>query len=182
MTSTTFTDPAETETWTAQHWSRHEWFYMWTKGLDPRRIAIVCRVPYRKVYDHIRSTVLQNPALFGQRLMVHDRPALPRSGLKNRRSWDQRCTELAEFRLQHGRLPRSYIEGESSLYSFLQYQRRLHRTRQLSASRKAALDKDIPGWLTPPKTDRERALWALRGSWGIEFVSLKTGGPVALLG
>lgn len=94
--------------------------------------------------------------------MVHDRPALPRGGLKNRRSWDQRCTELAEFRLQHGRLPRSYIEGESSLYSFLQYQRRLRRTGQLFASRKSVLKNKVPGWLTPPKTEPERALWQQR--------------------
>lgn len=60
MTGTTSTDPAEPETWTEQHWSRHEWFYMWTKGLDPR------------------------------------------GGSKKRRSWDQRCTELAELAVVGG--------------------------------------------------------------------------------
>lgn len=50
---------------------------MWTKGLDPWCIAVLCRVPYRKVYDHIRTRIAYTPELFGQRLMVHDQPALP---------------------------------------------------------------------------------------------------------
>ncbi|MDF2497138.1 MAG: helicase-associated [Arthrobacter koreensis] len=145
-----------------QHWSREEWFYMWTKGLDPWRIASLCRVPYRKVYDHIRSTVIQNPALFGQRLMVHDRPAVPRGGLNKRRSWEERCAELVNFRRQHGRLPRGYLDGESSLCSFLQYQREQYRAGKLPPSRKIRLDDQVPGWLTPPKAERERALWQQR--------------------
>ena len=164
MTGTTSLEPSELETWTPQHWSRQEWFYMWTKGLDPSRIAIVCRVPYRKVYDYIRTTVTQNPNLFGQRLMVHDRPALPRGGLKKRRSWDQRCTELVNFHEQYGRLPRGYLEAESSLYSFLQYQREQYRAGKIPESRKSYLDEHVRGWLTPPKAERERALWEQRAN------------------
>lgn len=162
MSDLTTRNSNELESRAVQHWSRHEWFYMWTRGLDPRRIALVCRVPYRKVYDHIRSTVMKNPGLFGRRLMLHDRPALPNGGLKKRRSWDQRCAELGAFGRLHGRFPRSYIHAESSLYSFLQYQRRQYRDGSLSASRKAALDELAPGWLTPPKAEREDALWQQR--------------------
>ncbi len=135
---------------------------MWSKGLDPWRIAVLCRVPYRKVYDHIRSTVIQNPSLFGQRLMVHDRPALPRGGLRKRRSWRERCVELADFQRIYGRLPRGYLDGESSLYSFLQYQREQYRAGKLPESKKVYLDDQVPGWLTPPKAEREQALWQQR--------------------
>lgn len=136
---------------------------MWTKGLDPRRIATTCRVPYRKVYDHIRTRVNHNPALFGQRLMLHDHPQLPPGGLGNRKpSWEERAGVLAEFRRAHERFPRGYVEEESSLYSFLQHQRNRYRAGKLSASRKAALDKKVPGWLTPPKTEREQSLWQQR--------------------
>lgn len=153
----------ETEDWAPQHWSRQEWFYMWTKGLDPGHIAKVCRVPYRKVYDHIRTRVNYNPALFGQRLMLHDHPQEPRGGLGNwRPTWQERAAELIEFRWTHGRFPRGYIDGESSLYSFLQYQRQLFRAGRLSSFRKALLDDEAPGWLTPPKIERENTLWEQR--------------------
>ena len=124
MTSTSTLDPAETESWTPQHWSRQEWFYMWTKGLDPWRIAVLCRVPYRKVYDHIRTRITYHSELFGQRLMVHDQPALPPGGLKKPKpTWEERAADLVDFRQVYGRFPRGYLEGESSLYSFLQSQR-----------------------------------------------------------
>lgn len=153
----------EKENWEPQHWSRQEWFYMWTKGLDPRRIARICRVPYRTVYDHIRTRVNHNPALFGQRLMLHDHPQLPPGGLENRRpTWQERAVELAEFRQAHGRFPRGYIDGESSLYSFLQYQRKQYRAGRLPESRKLYLDENVSGWLTPAKTERERAMWQQR--------------------
>lgn len=155
----------ETENWEPQHWSRHEWFYMWTKGLDPRRIARICRVPYRKVYDHIRTRVNHNPALFGQRLMLHDHPKIPRGGLGNRRStWQDRAFELADFRRTHGRFPRGYLEGEKQLYSFLQHQRKRYRLGQLAAYRVSFLNENLPGWLTPPKQDRETKLWARRAA------------------
>ncbi|MSS00413.1 hypothetical protein FYJ28_16540 [Arthrobacter sp. BL-252-APC-1A] len=155
----------ETENWTPQHWSRQEWFYMWTKGLDPRRIARICRVPYRKVYDHIRTRVNHNPALFGQRLMLHDHPQLPRGGLENRRpTWQERAAELADFCLIHGRFPRGYVEDESKLYSFLQHQRNRYRAGKLPASRASYLNEQISGWLTPRKRERETALWERRSA------------------
>ena len=153
----------ETENWAPQHWSRQEWFYMWTKGLDPRRIAKICRVPYRKVYDHIRTRVNHNPALFGQRLMLHDHPQMPRWGLEKRKpTWQERAAELAEFRQTYGRFPRGYLEGEQKLYSFLQYQRQQCRSGTLLDGRKGYLDQNLPGWLTPPKAERERTLWEQR--------------------
>lgn len=169
MTVTTETN--ELEAWTTQHWSRHEWFYMWSRGLDPRRIAAVCRVPYRKVYDYIRGRVTQKPELFGRRLVVHDQPALPRSGLVKRRSWEERCEELAEFRRRHGRFPHNYKQEESSLYSFLQYQRTRYRAGKLPEARGAFLNKQVPGWLTPRKRDRETALWQQRADELREFLT-----------
>ena len=163
MTGPTALEPSEVEPWTPQHWSRQEWFYMWTKGLDPWRIAVLCRVPYRKVYDHIRTRIIHHPELFGQRLMVHDQPALPPGGLKKPKpTWEERATALVDFRQAHGRFPRGYLEGESSLYSFLQSQRGRYRAGKLLESRKDYLDKNLPGWLTPPKAERERALWQQR--------------------
>ena len=136
---------------------------MWTKGLDPRRIAKICRVPYRKVYDHIRTRVNHNPALFGQRLMLHDHPRVPRWGLENRKpTWQERAAELAEFRRTHGRFPRGYFEGEQQLYSFLQYQRKQYRAGKLPESKKVYLNDQVPGWLTPPKKEREDDLWQQR--------------------
>lgn len=152
-----------TENGAPQHWSSQEWFYMWTKGLDPRRIAKLCRVPYRKVYDHIRTRVAYNPALFGQRLMLHDHPQVPRWGLENRKlTWQERVAELAAFRRIHGRFPRSYVEGEKKLYSFLQHQRNCHRSGKLSQAKAAYLDEFVPNWLTPPKQYRESDLWDRR--------------------
>lgn len=163
MTSTSTLDPADPESWTPQHWSRQEWFYMWTKGLDPWRIAVLCRVPYRKVYDHIRTRIIHHPELFGQRLMVHDQPALPRGGLKKPKpTWEERAADLVDFRQVHGRFPRGYLEGESSLYSFLQSQRGRYRAGKLTEPRRSFLDEQVPGWLTPPKAERERALWQQR--------------------
>ena len=136
---------------------------MWTKGLDPWRIAVLCRVPYRKVYDHIRTRTTHNPELFGQRLMLHDQPALPPGGLKKQKpSWEERCAELIEFRRMNGRFPRGYLEGEGTVYSFLQNQRRRYRAGELLEVRKSHLDEHVPGWLTPPKEERERALWQQR--------------------
>lgn len=146
-----------------QHWSRTEWFYMWTKGLDPWRIAALCRVPYRKVYNHIRARVSNKPELFGQRLMLHDHPQLPPGGLKKPKiPWMERAEELADFGRVHGRFPRGYLDGESVLYSFLQYQRKQYRAGKLPSGRKSFLDERLPGWLTPPKKEREDALWAQR--------------------
>ena len=163
MTGTTTQEPSEAESWTPQHWSRAEWFYMWTKGLDPWRIAVLCRVPYRKVYDHIRTRITYHPELFGARLMVHDQPALPPGGLgKPKPSWDERCAELVTFRQIHGRFPRGYLEDEARLYSFLQNQRRQYRAGKLAATKKTALDERVPGWLTLPKGERERLLWDQR--------------------
>jgi len=153
----------ETENWEPQHWSRQEWFYMWIKGLDPRRIARICRVPYRKVYDHIRTRVNHNPALFGQRLMLHDHPKLPREGLGKRKpSWQERAAALADFRQVHGRFPRGYLEDEGKLYSFLQHQRGRYRAGTLLVDRESYLNENVPGWLTPRKLDREKALWERR--------------------
>ena len=163
MTSTSTLDPADPESWTPQHWSRQEWFYMWTKGLDPWRIAVLCRVPYRKVYDHIRTRIIYHPELFGQRLMVHDQPALPPGGLKKPKpTWEERAADLVDFRQVCGRFPRGYLEGESSLYSFLQSQRGRYRAGKLRESRKSHLDENLPGWLTLPKAEREHALWQQR--------------------
>lgn len=153
----------EKENWEPQHWSRQEWFYMWTKGLDPRRIARICRVPYRKVYDHIRTRVNHNPALFGQRLMLHDWPKLPPGGLRSRKpSWQERAAELVRFRTIYGRFPRGYVEEEKSLYSFLQYQRKRCRDGMLPGTHKGFLDAHLAGWLTLPKRERESALWERR--------------------
>ncbi|MFB9796617.1 helicase associated domain-containing protein [Arthrobacter citreus] len=165
MTSTSTMNPAEPESWTPQHWSREEWFYMWSKGLDPRRIAILCRVPYRKVYEHIHAKVSSKPERFGLRLMLHDHPKLPPGGLKKptpKILWMERAEELAEFRRVHGRFPRGYLEGEQQLYSFLQHQRKRYRSGKLTGSRKSFLDAHVPGWLTPPKKEREDALWEQR--------------------
>ena len=163
MTGSTALAPSEAESWTPQHWSRTEWFYMWTKGLDPWRIAVLCRVPYRKVYDHIRTRITYHPELFGARLMVHDQPALPPGGLKKPKpSWAERCAELVTFRKAYGRFPRGYIEDEATLYSFLQNQRRQYRAGKLSETKKATLDEQLPGWLTLPKAERERELWQQR--------------------
>ncbi|WP_146068536.1 helicase associated domain-containing protein [Arthrobacter sp. 9E18] len=148
-----------------QHWSREEWFYMWTKGLDPRRIAIVCRVPYRKVYEHIHARVSYKPERFGQRLMLHDHPKLPPGGLKKptpKIPWMERAGEVSRFRREHGRFPRGYLDGEQQLYSFLQYQRKQYRAGKLPTVRKSFLDEHLPGWLTPPKKEREDALWTQR--------------------
>ena len=163
MTSTDTLDPTEPESWTPQHWSRGEWFYMWTKGLDPWRIAVLCRVPYRKVYSHIRTRVGSHPELFGARLMLHDQPALPKGGLKKSKpTWEERASDLVNFRQVYGRFPRGYLEGEQPLYSFLQAQRERDRAGKLQEPRKCYLDENLPGWLTPPKAERERALWQHR--------------------
>lgn len=163
MTGTTALKPSEPENLSPQHWSREEWFYMWTRGLDPWRIAVLCRVPYRKVYDHIRTRTMHNPDLFGQRLMVHGQPALPPGGLKKPKpTWEERSAELVDFRRVHGRFPRGYLEGEGTLYSFLQNQRRQYRAGKLIDLSKRCLDEQVPGWLTPPKAERERALWQQR--------------------
>lgn len=138
---------------------------MWTKGLDARRIARICRVPYRKVYDHIRTRVKHNPDLFGQRLVLHDHPQVPRWGLSSRRpTWRERVDELVEFRRVHGRLPRGYIQDESKLYTFLQYQREKCRGGKLPSEQNSYLDEKLPGWLTPPKNVREKELWRKRAA------------------
>lgn len=174
MTGSTDLEPSETESWTPQHWSRQEWFYMWTKGLDIWRIAVLCRVPYRKVYEHIRNRIAYHPELFGQRLMVHDQPALPPGGLKKQKPkipWTERVQELAEFKRAQGRFPRGYIEAEQQLYSFMQYQRQQYRSGKLLEPRKRHLDESVPGWLTPPKKEREQALWEQRAGELKRFVA-----------
>ena len=164
-------ESTEEESWTPQHWSREEWFYMWTKGLDPWRIAVLCRVPYRKVYDHIRTRITYHPELFGQRLMVHDQPALPPGGLKKPKpTWEERAADLVDFRQVYGRFPRGYLEGESSLYSFLQSQRGRYRAGKLLRPRTHYLDENLPGWLTPPKAERESCLWEQRLVEAEEFL------------
>ena len=138
---------------------------MWTKGLDIWRIAVLCRVPYRKVYEHIRNRVAYHPELFGQRLMLHDHPQLPPGGLKKQKPkipWTERAQGLAEFKRVHGRFPRGYIEAEQPLYTFMQYQRQQYRAGKLPEPRKRHLDESVPGWLTPPKKERENALWHQR--------------------
>ncbi|MBO0910114.1 helicase associated domain-containing protein [Arthrobacter sunyaminii] len=174
MTSTLTMNPAESESWAPQqHWSREEWFYMWTKGLEPRRIAVLCRVPYRKVYEHIHAKVSSKPERFGQRLMLHDHPKLPPGGLNKqtpRILWADRAEELVEFRRVYGRFPRGYLEGEQQLYSFLQYQRKRYRASKITESRKSFLDAHVPGWLTPPKKEREDALWEKRARGLEKFV------------
>jgi hypothetical protein len=165
MTGSTDLEPSETESWTPQHWSRQEWFYMWTKGLDIWRIAVLCRVPYRKVYEHIRNRIAYHPELFGQRLMLHDHPQLPPGGLKKQKPkipWTERVQQLAEFKRAHGRFPRGYIKAEQQLYTFMQYQRQQYRAGKLPEPRKFFLDEHVSGWLTPPKREREEALWQQR--------------------
>ena len=173
MTGTTTQKPSEAESWAPQHWSRAEWFYMWTKGLDPWRIAVLCRVPYRKVYDHIRTRITYHPELFGARLMVHVQPALPPGGLrKPKPTWEERAADLVDFRQMYGRFPRGYLEDEATLYSFLQSQRGRYRAAKLLESRKRYLDERLPGWLTPPKAERERALWEQRAGETEKFVRI----------
>jgi hypothetical protein len=165
MTGSTDLETSETEPWNPQHWSRQEWFYMWTKGLDPWRIAVLCRVPYRKVYEHIRNRIAYHPELFGQRLMLHDHPQLPPGGLKKQKPkipWTERVRELAEFKRAHGRFPRGYIKAEQQLYTFMQYQRQQYRAGKLPEPRRRHLDENVPGWLTPPKRERENVLWQQR--------------------
>ena len=70
----------------------------------------------------------------------------------------------------YGRFPRGYLEGESSLYSFLQSQRGRYRAGKLQEGRKRYLDKNLPGWLTPPKAEREHALWQQRVTELDEFI------------
>lgn len=176
MPGTALDEPFSLQGDAPQHWSREEWFYMWTKGLDPRRIAALCRVPYRKVYDHIRTRIRHKPELFGQRLVLHDQPALPFGGLKRRAPWDKRYVELRDFVHEHGRFPRGYIEDESSLYSFLQYQRQQYRAGKLLETRKSQLDERVPGWLTRPKAERERDLWERRLTELTEFLRDHNGG------
>lgn len=138
---------------------------MWTKGLDIWRIAVLCRVPYRKVYEHIRNRIAYHPELFGARLMVHDQPALPPGGLKKPKpTWEERAADLVDSRQVYGRFPRGYIEAEQQLYTFMQYQRQQYRAGKLSETKKTALDEQLPGWLTLPKAERERALWQQRVS------------------
>ncbi|MFJ7751832.1 helicase associated domain-containing protein [Arthrobacter sp. NPDC097144] len=145
---------------------------MWTKGLDPWRIAVLCRVPYRKVYEHIRNRIAYHPELFGQRLMVHDQPTLPPGGFKKLKpSWEERAAQLADFRQAHGRFPRGYIEGEQQLYTFMQYQRQQYRAGKLPEPRKSFLDEHLPGWLTPPKKEREEALWEQRAQELEKFIA-----------
>lgn len=171
MTGTSTVEPPIAESLAPQYWSRAEWFYMWTKGLDPWRIAVLCRVPHRKVYEHIRGKVTYKPELFGQRLMLHDQPALPPGGLpKSNPLWEDRIADLAEFRRLHGRFPRQYVEGEGPLYSFVQNQRKRYRAGTLPESHKEYLDKKLPGWLTLPKVERERRLWEQRAAQLEEFV------------
>ncbi|GAA3287781.1 hypothetical protein GCM10017708_05900 [Arthrobacter citreus] len=79
-------------------------------------------------------------------------------------TWQERVDELAEFRWAHGRFPRSYLEGESNLYSFLQHQRVRYRAGVLLAGREAYLNEHIPGWLTPRKAHREEVLWGQRAT------------------
>ncbi|GAA3287486.1 helicase associated domain-containing protein [Arthrobacter citreus] len=67
-----------------------------------------------------------------------------------------------KFRRGYGRFPRGYIEGEQQLYSFLQSQRERYRAGKLQEERKRYLDTSLPGWLTPPKAEREHALWQQR--------------------
>ena len=164
MTGTSALESSETiESRAPQHWSREEWFYMWTRGLDPWRIAVLCRVPYRKVYDHIRTKIIYKPELFGQRLMLHDQPAWPPGGPRKKKiPWEERAAQVVHFRSSNGRFPRGYVDGESTLYSFLQHQRGQHRAGKLSDSKREYLDEHLPGWLTPPKAEREHALWEQR--------------------
>lgn len=175
MTATSLANASDTADYRVeQHWSREEWFYMWTRGLDPWRIAVVCRVPYRKVYNHIRNRVANKPELRGQRLMLHDHPQLPPGGLKKtppKVPWIDRAAELVLFKHINGRFPRGYLDDESSLYSFLQHQRNRYRAGRLAESRKSYLDEHVPGWLTPPKKDREEALWQQRMDQLEKFIS-----------
>ena len=151
---------------------------MWTKGLDPRRIAKLCRVPYRKVYDHIRTRVNHNPALFGQRLMLHDHPRLPPGGIGTRRpTWQERVAQLAQFQQTYGRFPRGYMDEEKSLYSFLQYQRERYRGGKLPRPQKSYLDEHLTGWLTLPKQEGENALWERRATELEKFLRYRDGYP-----
>ena len=137
---------------------------MWTKGLDPWRIAVLCRVPYRKVSTTIsapESLTTPNCSGSGSWSMI-SRPCR-RAGLKKPKpTWEERAADLVDFRQVYGRFPRGYLEGESSLYSFLQSQRGRYRAGKLRESRKSHLDENLPGWLTLPKAEREHALWQQR--------------------
>ncbi|MFJ2662698.1 helicase associated domain-containing protein [Arthrobacter koreensis] len=103
--------------------------------------------------------------------MLHDHPQVPRWGLKNRKpTWQERVDELAAFRRVHGRFPRGYVEDERKLYSFLQHQRKRYRAGELAACKVSFLNEHLPGWLTPPKQDRETKLWAQRAAELESFV------------
>ncbi|WP_370665541.1 helicase associated domain-containing protein [Arthrobacter luteolus] len=103
--------------------------------------------------------------------MLHDHPKLPRGGLGTRKpTWQERAGKLAEFRRSHGRFPRGYLEGEQQLYSFLQNQRKRYRAGELAACKVSFLNEHLPGWLTPPKQDRETKLWAQQAAELESFV------------
>ena len=52
----------------------------------------------------------------------------------------------------------------------LQYERRRYRAGNLTDPRKAHLNEELPGRLTPPKADCERALWQQRVTELEQFV------------
>lgn len=84
-----------------------------------------------------RTRITYHPELFGQRLIVHDQPAPPPGRPeKPKPISEERAADLVDFRQAHGKFPRGYLEGEGSLYIFLQSQRGRYRAGKLLKSRK----------------------------------------------
>lgn len=145
---------------------------MYLKGLEPARIAELCRVPKRTIEAGLRTRLKNDPGLFGRRLMLHDRPALPPTSRRlPRPGWDRLAEDLEAFHQKHGRLPRAYAEekSERTLAHFLAQQRQNHRAGMLGPARRRRLDR-IPGWPTPPKAERAAMLWEQRLGELREFV------------
>lgn len=158
-----------------QHRSREEWLYLYMRGLEPARIAQLCRVPKRTIETHLRTRLRNDPGLFGWRLMLHDRPALPPASWRSPRPrWDELADRLEALYRAFGRMPRAYSKdkAERTLANFLARQREEHRAGTLDPDRKERLDR-IPGWLTPPKQERENRLWEQRLGELAEFVAGK---------
>jgi hypothetical protein len=129
--------------------SREEWVLMYSLGLSPERIAVLCRTDSGRVRRALESRDRRDPVFFGRRIVLHNQPSLPKR--RPLLTWQQKYENLRWFVDTVGRLPRhNGSTWERQCHGFLYLQRREHRGGRLSSEQVRLLD-NIVGWYSSPR-------------------------------
>lgn len=150
--------------------SAEEWTLMYRRGLDSRRISMLCGVPVSRINRALRSSREYDGSLdreHGDKVKAGKNvEAFPPTAL-----WMRRLKELTQFEEEHGRMPYSRTSNaeEASLGRWLARQRKAGTMGDLALSKVSALDA-VGEWKGSARRQQDCARWTRRLTDLVHFV------------